>query len=452
MAVTLTSTGGLFARLGKLGHLLNTINTARGTSFRDEMIDALETVDADNDEQIRDAFAGLLPANNQGHSALNSYVRAIQTAAQDLLIRQVDADNPLPARTLALALPELIRQMKQATTHYVDANSVGATATQTNLDGDGAVVLSTKDVYGVPLENLIAEDLEITVTNTTTAGRESLNVRGEEAQTDKLHSSYPQGSGGNRTYTAIDAASSAGNVLSNGDMEDFTTANTPDDWTIDIGAAGSQVLEEASTVYKGAKALELVGDGATLTQISQVISANNLIRSRRQYAIALWMRRDATPPAAGVLTVDLHDGSGVINDEAGTANSFTIDLTALTASFVAYSGVFRLPEPLPSTVTLRIRQSTALTSGRSVFLDHVALGEMYQPSQNGRTPFVAFFSGASNWSLDDATRDDRVFRIATTNDGASLWQAMFDKLFNTSDLGLTLPTSGTTLVNDSLIG
>ena len=449
MTVTLTSTGGLFTRLGKLGHLLNQINIARGTTFRDEMIDALETVDADDDPDIRDAFARLIDANEQGDAALDAYLGELRRAAENLLIRQLHADNPLPARSLDLALAELIRQMKQPTTHRVDANTIGATVTRTNLDGDGIVVVSTKDVLGVPLENLIAEDLEIAVTGTTTAGRESLSVRGEEAETDKLAASWPKGSGAGRTYQAIDAASTAGTKLTNGAFETFTVADTPDDWTIDVGAAGSEILEEASTVYKGSKALEMVGDGATLTQISQALT--NLL-SRKQYAVNLWMRRDGTAAAAGVLTIDLHDGTSVINDEEGNANSFTIDLTALTTSYVAYSGVFRLPEPLPSTVKIRVRQSTALSNTRSVFLDHLAMAEMVQPAANGRTPFLAFFSGASNWSQDDATRDDRVFRVATTNDRASDWQTLFDKLFDMSDLELTLPTSGTTLINDSLIG
>lgn len=451
MAITLTGSGGLFTRLGKLGHALSTINTARGTTIEDEVIDAIETVDADSDPVIRAALAPLLPALASGQASLGSVNAVIRQAAISLLIRQVNADNPLPEQTELAALHELIRQVIAADS-YVAANTIAATVTQTSLDGDGAVIVSVKDARGRNLENLIAEDLECRVTGGT-AGSESIEIRGEERIADKLHWDWPAGSGLRRTVTVCNPAGS-NNLLSNGGFEDFT-GGAADSWTADVGTWGDDWLEEASTVFAGSKAVELVGDGATLAQISQDITAR--LAALQQYALCIWLRRDGSAADAGTLTIDLYDGSNVIADDAGTNNSFAVDLTALTESFVAYSGTFRTPTVLPDEVTLRIRLSAALTNGRSVFLDHAGLVRMTQlnPSVPGASPSVAIVSGASNFTTDDYTGGgdgSRVFKIATTNDNAGDWQRLFARLFAMAENGLILPTSGDSEISDTLIG
>ena len=42
MAVTLTGASGLFTVLGRIVHALKTLNTARGTTVEDEVIDAID--------------------------------------------------------------------------------------------------------------------------------------------------------------------------------------------------------------------------------------------------------------------------------------------------------------------------------------------------------------------------------------------------------------------------
>ena len=436
MTITLTGTGGLFTRLGKLAYVLDIVNTWRGTTLPAEVIDALETLDSENDIDIRAAFADLPSDYETARDALDSFVSALKDHAQALLIGMVDADNPLAAQEVADALAELKRQMLQATTHKVSANTVSATVTQTSLDGDGIVVASVYDARGYYLENLLAEDLELKVSDTTTAGGEQITVSGEVAQSNKLAADWPLGSGASHTLTCVDPAND--DVLTNGDFEDFT-ANLPDSWTADVGVAGTDFAKESSTVYKGTNCLSLTGDGSTLTGLSQSILAN--VDALDVLAVNLWLRRDGTSAAAGVLTIDLYDGSSVVADEAGTDNSFTIDLTALTTSFAAYSGVFRLPEPLPATLKLRVRLSTALTTSRVVYLDHLGVGKMAQPTSNspGTTPYLCAFSGASNFSKDDYTGGgdgSRVFKVASANDRACAWQEKFDQFFDTIRPGL----------------
>lgn len=450
MAVTLDGGTGLFDRLGRWGHLLNTLNGRRGgTSAGDypkEAADVLAVYAGAANDVYRSVENLLteLEGCQSGHAALLAEIRA---ACQSDLVESFHNDDPLAEKTVEAALLSLRIQMKTATTRYVDPNSVSATVTQTNNTGNGAVVVHTKDGYGRTLENLLAEDLRITVTDTSTAGSEELRVRGEVSQDDKLHFEWPEGSGVDFSFTAIDA-SGDDNLLTNGDFELFTVANTPDNWTIGAGAAGTEILSEASTVYKGSKAIEFVGS-ATNTQIYQALTVADL-ESRTPYALNLWMKCSGTP-AAGVLTMDLHDGSGVITDEEGANQTTTVDLTTLGTTYLAKQLKFSLPEPLPSIVRVRLTLSTALSAGTSLFMDHAAVAQLEQPGNvPGHTPWIGFFSGAANWALDDG-EELKTFKIAVANDRASEWQQMFDKLFDTADLGIVLPVSGTTIINDNLI-
>lgn len=453
MAVILTDAGpyGLFNRLGLLGGLLNDTNTSRAAialTIATEVLPYWEGTG--NSAATKNTVIGLLPAGYAAQSSLSPYVSAIRTAALNTLIEMFDADAPLPKKDAQHALLALRKQMFTATTSRFEANSPTATYTGTSLTGTGNVVTCVKDGYGYTLENILAERLRMRVNQgTQTAGAERIQVLGEQAITDKLSHLWPAGSGSDATYTSLSPGGTADELDGDGDFNTFTVANTPDGWSIITGAAGADILSEASTKYAGANGLEILGDGSTLSQIRRAVT----LEAQTNYAINFYCRM-STNPAAGVLTIDLYDGSGVINDEAGTANSFTVDLTTLGTTFVAKSGTFRLPDPVPTTVYLRVRLSTAITNTHSLFIDHMAMQEATQPDRTnlGATPYLAVFSGATNWSVDDGAFDGTTtFKVETLNGRTSLWQELMDKFFDTSKLGITFPTSGTDLIDDALI-
>lgn len=198
------------------------------------------------------------------------------------------------------------------------------------------------------------------------------------------------------------------------------------------------------------KAVEFDSDGAQLTTLNQPVT----LKALAQYAFNLWMLADVVP-AAGVITVDLVDGIGgtVVNDEAGTANSFTITCSALTTSFVAKNGVFRTPKIMPAAIYLRIRISTAVSSGTSIYFDQAALVEMTEMYKGG--PEAAIFSGKTPMrkAATDGQVDADYFLLTTTNDRASELQEWFDRNFQMREKGLLLPsdTGGTETLADSLV-
>lgn len=453
MAITLvgTSSGdqGLFNQLGVLGGALNDVNSARSTILASAPA-ALALFEGFGIE-VRDAVADLTGAALRQVDQMGSYPASIVAAAERVLIERADADQKLPTRSVEYAQAAVEKQMLTPTTYHVDANTVSAAVTQTSLTGNGVVITSVKDGRGRNLENLLAERITLTCIDTTVAGSETIEARGEEAEADRLSERWPRGSGSVYSFTSIDPAGD-GNLVPHGafDTTDFTV-DTPTDWTAVVGTAATHFAPDATEEFAGDACLSFIGDASTLTQLKTTDPLADL-ESLTPYALNFWLKADVVP-AAGVLVVDLFDGSSVIADEAGTNNSLSIDLTGISTSYVAKNVVFRLPEPVPATVYLRVRLSTALSSGSSIFIDSLAMAAMQQPSRAvGRVPFVAVFSGSTNWSLDDGDPNlVNTFKIETANDRASDWQTLWDKLFDSGSSGFILPSSGTTAISDSLI-
>lgn len=521
MTVDLDSGTGLFDRLGRIGYLLNIINSRFGGSSADdfptELNDILEEYDSEADNNIRLAVDELVSQFTSFQSAPSTFRNHLRTVAETTLIEMVDADNRLSSRSVSAALEELIRQMELASESVdaseatiatlVDGPRFGTITGATQADpvvitsashgladedlvtitgvvgmteinnrqftvnvltantfelvgedgtghsayssagqwkanyGNGDLVVSLKNGEGKTLENAYAEDLVLRIDTTTTAGSESGNILGEEAESDKLSHRWPSGSGASKRIT-VKNPSTDGAWLTNGDMEDFT-ANAPDNWTVEVGSAGTDILEETATVYRGSKALEYVGDSSTLTQISQDLSSLSL-KSRTPYPVSVHIKVDVVP-AAGVLALDLYDGSAVITDDEGTQNLLSIDLTAANTTFQRSTAVFRLPEPVPSTVKFRIRLTTALSTGSSVFMDDVFFGGAMTELYTGG-PFLTLVRGAVDLAKDDG------FVVTVTNAKEGAFQKLFHRFFQTPDKLLPSDSTSSETVDDALLG
>lgn len=442
MSIILTGTGGLFTRLGQYAGLLNAVNTFRGGDSAGQLVkettDVFGELDGDT-AAIRATAASLLNNYPQAQTSLGAYLSTLQKAAQALLIAQVNADTPLAQQTVPYALAVLKTQML-AGGYHVAANTLSATPTATvGNAGNGAIVCGVRDKYGYQLDNLLAESIAVGVTSTATAGAEGLQFQGAAAQADALNWAWPAGSGLNRTLTSLDAAA-GGNLIAGGAFDTFT-ANLPAAWTAATGTAGTDFAAAGSS-FKGANALKLIGGTGVLTSLTQALGG---LSSRTPYAINLWLKNDVNP-AAGNLVLDLYNGASVIQDEGGNNCSLSIDLTTLGTAYTPKSAVWRIADPLPSTVTLRVRLATAISAGSNTYVDQLALQPATQlGAQLGDSIWAAVFSGSANWGLRDT------LTIAAANNRACAWQQAFDRFFGCRALGFVLPTTGATLISDALI-
>jgi len=145
-------------------------------------------------------------------------------------------------------------------------------------------------------------------------------------------------------------------------------------------------------------------------------------------------------PTANLL-VELYDGSSVINDDTGNANQISVAMSGESTTYANHTAVFRLPDPLPNVIKMRIRCDAALGSGNEVLVDDVIMTDMVQLYTAG--PYFACIRGATDFGLDD-------FWTATiTNDRAGTFQTLFDRFYNLPE---KLLPSGAATISAALIG
>ena len=462
MAILLDGSGGLFTRLGRIGKIALVVNTHQAA-----LPAALESLYVQYDgltpgTGLRDVIAEAIALRSPVVADAGRWLPILQQAGVNTLLRMVEADAPASAGSVADALAELIRQM-EAGSETVERSVTTVTPTVfSGQSGNGQIVTSAVRGDGLPSELIIAENARLvcegsSYDGTATAGVEPFRFQGELDPADPLDVWEYRWPGGSRADTSITAISpdSTENLLANSGFEIFTVANTPDQWVIQTGTAGTEVFSEAVVFFTGAMSVRIAG-AATNTALTQQFGdatngTANVPASLTPLAVSLWVRVSSVP-AAGVLTVELVDGSNVVvNDNEGVANSFTVSLPGLTANtWTPQQRVFRLPKTPPAVLKLRLRLSTALSAGTNLYIDQLCLSPMAEMYPGG--PFVSVFAGNVPFAFNDG------WIVAATNarGGASFnatFQALFERIFGMSQLGLVLPsvTGGTETLPDTLI-
>lgn len=453
-----TNPGGLFRRLGRIIHLINSTNAFRGSS--DLSAASIVSIGTgitnivgqygSTDQQLIDAIHAY---RDSARASLSGFTSTLSQLASSTIIEMANDDAPLPSLTLSVAMKEVIDQMI-AGSEDVDANTVSVSAAAgSGNTGTAVCATSVKGPDGLDREYVLAETITLRAandsqSNTATAGRESWSISSPVPQGDQLSWDWPKGSGIATSTTSV-AADGPLNRLANGDMEDFTS-NVPDKWTVVVGTAGTHILR-AATPYTGTYSLSFVGDGSNLTAIRQKFNDSSVGTSYRilpstVYAIHFWHKVSATP-ATGVLNVTLTDsgGTAVANDASATCE-ITKDLTASTTSWAAVNGFIQTPSVLPTApFYLKVHLSTALENAVTLYIDDLTMAIPTQVYTGG--PYVAVFPGAT------ATVKDDEFAVTVANNWAGAFQKAFQQMFDMRQLGLALPSDsgGTETIPDSLI-
>lgn len=480
MAIALTTSGGLYTRLGHLGGLLNDQNALRGGSTTSGVTDLFTTkvsqVLADYAASVarKDLSDGMYTTLASWQAAQAGFLTALKTLGINTMIAMASDDSvsdtatmPRPDGTLATALKYLIAQMK-ANSNTVN-QSVVAVAAQSAVGspvGNPQIVSSTKDTSGLIVEYALPEALAFrcsadSQTGGQTSGNEQFTFAGATVISDVLSWLWPGGSGATGTLAAVNGAANnaQGNLLQNSDFVTYTTTDNPDNWTILVGVATTNVANGTATPYTtGGGGVRLVGDGSsTLSAITQKFSTtptttvgaggtNGAMTPLTEYALNCWIRCSATP-AAGVLEFSLIDNNGnTIADAQSVNNLFTKSLTAVSTAYVNVNGVFRTPAQLPSNlssnVRLKVRLSTAIDSGKWVDIGRLSLSKMTQVYQGG--PFFSICSGNTALLLGDSW----ISSVTNTRGG---FQGLFQKFFNMPGLGIILPSNVSPSISDGLI-
>ena len=408
--------GNLFNRLGRLGKVISALDAyqnAQLTNLTDTTYGVVAQYNTESDlqAQIGSSYIGTLNSPGTVGSSLGSLAAATFN-------RMVFRDNPqisqsLNTLNLSVSINEVIRQMGLAGA-TIRACTVTATPTGFTGAGNGTFVASVRrPLDGKVLENSFAETVLVTVTDDSytggsTEGNEGLLVTGTGVSISPFAFDWPIGSGASVGVSAIDgaASNSSGNLLTNSGWDDWTVnLSLPDNWTLEVGTAGTSVYQEFTITYDPPpnSSLAIVGDGVTLVALKQEFGIASgtppFLFPLIQYGVNLYIRRGASA-GTGTLAVELVDDDGnLISDEGGNVNQYTIDLSALTTTFTAYSGSFRLPRVVPYPNYIRLRMTVALQAGRTVYLDKMGFGVMSQLYTSG--PYFAAFSGSVPFEFGD---------------------------------------------------
>lgn len=450
MSITLTGSGGLFTRLGKLFGTWRDVVSAMD-ALNTNLDDVADAYDGDRRLDVASLLAGS-GAMLEGFAAPFAY---IQTAARATLLEQVNADNPLAPKTLEQAVRELVDQMTAASA-TVNANAVTTTpAAGSGNSGTGGCVAtpgrtSTSDAW----ENAFAEDIAFRCTadgqvDTTLDGVEEWSIDGENAEATSSRRWPADGSGASGTTTTVCGSTDAGtdpatNSTTNGDFETWTVANTPDNWTIATGAAGVTVFQ-SSTALRGTYSVRLEGDGATLVKLTQTFGSAGGTTARLKpstwYALSFWVRHNGSAPASGVCRVSVQDASNTVL----WSSSSSFNASTLTGSWVQKTVMFRTGADVAATHRVTIEMTTAIDSGKGWLVDECCVAEMRQVYDGG--PHVAIFAGAASFVVGDQ------WTVAVANDNGGKFQTDFQRFFDLNGMGLVLPSdgAGSETISDSLV-
>lgn len=179
-------------------------------------------------------------------------------------------------------------------------------------------------------------------------------------------------------------------------------------------------------------ALIFIGNGAQLTAIEQTIFP----QAGTQYGFHVRMKKQSG--ATGVIRFRLIDGTGaVINDDAGTANSFSVNLTAVSSTdYLAHTGFFRLPSILPAVVKIEVALTTAINNTYKLYLDEMTLATVTPLGNTGLSAIL--FAGESASAESDA------YTLSTTNNFSGRIQTLMKRFF-----GYQLPSNAVPTISDT---
>lgn len=472
MSLTYTGTGGLFTRLGQLfglakKHRLFQIDLVPTANTTTTGIRTTYSTFAAGSGNYPQGSALLKPIADEESMAngVRPQLEAIRDSAIATLIETVNANSATPIKTKREALIELAAQMVTDATRIEETLfTVGGTSYGSGNTGTGSVILSAecrkligdRVTFGTKLTDfpcLRPETIRFTCVKDAKSdgirpGSEVWRVQGQRAY-DNLDRRWPGGSGHDYQQAAssadVDQGTQPGeNVLAHSDFDDWS-ANIPVQWAQVTGSAGT-AFKATTTSFRGANALEFVGDGSTLTSIRQQLSSSSGsiagIKPDTLYLISFWIRHDGVAPGAGVLKVHLNDGSSTL----GSNMAINVTLSGITSSYVQKTVKVMSPIVVPSTVYCTIELTTALTNARSVYIDELIVTAMPRPARGSFGCVIC--PGSTDWRVGDTAT------IAVSYNGSGDMYLELDRFFDLYNEGIVFPSTAAATppeVLDSLI-
>lgn len=446
------NTTRLATRLGHLLASLNEVNTYRGTT----LIARVGTIEGDYTSVNPDLIGSLYQDRDSAITSMDSWIQSLSSRIEGVIVKEVLNDKLIPNPSLSNCLEEWIRQMKIAADTF--QNSPCTIGSVTNVGSPTSAtqwVTTAKDGTGV-VQDLIVPDsylLDIVADDQRggTKYGETYSLVGKQADGVNTDYTYPTGYGLDTTKQILDPA--VDKIALNSDFNTWTVANTPDNWTIASGVAGTNVFRVADDCRDGADGfcLRLLSTASGTLKLRQDITTS--LTPNTVYGVHFKVKPVANGSAtssAVTVNVRLVDGSGtVIADDATTNNAKASSahsvVTVGSGWGNGYQTVFITPSTLPSTVYLEITQISD-AAGADDYIDHVSLTQLTPIYPGG--PYLEGFSATVRAAQNDAW----TWAVTlTTGVVSTVIVRGLDRFLDLKSLGMRLPTAGSPSQSDSLI-
>lgn len=337
---------------------------------------------------------------------LDTYVRNTLTDA-DTVTSQLTGLSATDIRTVLIALIQDMTDKQQS----VKANAVtlgAVSASSANVGNGTALADATLDGFNTPVigglahvtYNGLASQLAVpsetmqlictadSITGRTAEGAELWSWTGGPAY--QVFDWHAEGSGPGPGLQTAHAVTTVPNLS----WENFSVANTPDNWTIVTGAAGTDIFQEtsAANVYRGTSALKFLGTGNTMPAIKYTIPAG-LLNGRCRYLFTT-RAKIAGVVGGGNLQV-VFTGTGY---SAGGSEQILQSLNGIGASYGLYQFWLNTPAVIPSDFAINIRVTGVnLGNGGTLWLDSGSFSPVtYFGGVNAQV-----VSGSTPWAQGD---------------------------------------------------
>lgn len=439
------SADGWFNRAGAIAGETNRVAALYGSST-DTGFQSIWTLYATSEQAAVVNLPAAVPAFRLTDA---TYLGVLANAASQSSILQVNRDSPLTPYTFAGSFARVRAQMV-STSQSIQRATLGSTVTVGGSnDGNTKVFVSTTNVYGDPLDSTFAETMTVTCTSQGSGFASSFSVVGQPLVATTAYN-WPGGSGTSATLTAVDPA--VDGIVTNSSLDTFTVANTPDDWSIINGSAGSTVFKSASGgVRTGTNAVYLQSDGSSATKLAQAVT----LTANTVYAVTFQVKMNSNS-ASGTLVIQLYDTAtaAVITNDAGTSLQASYNLNGgageVTTSYQLLTVFFSTPRQIPASLQLRIGYGTAGVSTRQLTFCNVqvyAATPLYGASGTGTSgPFAIAVANTTYSAINDS------YTIAFTN---SLTAQSFvwglERVYALRGQGLYAPSSLSPTISEGLV-
>lgn len=345
-----TNPTGVIYRIGRIVSRINSYNTLEVTTLpADLKIIADPYEAADMTAQIPTVFDAFTQQQSQIQQFRQLLARFIDATIQDP-VTVLDVLGVLTTDVQAIVAAIIEQALIDAKTFQksvVTVGSVTAPVTPANKGTGFALVTTTLDGYNAPLsggqanlnyrgllselavptETMLLQCVGDSMTNSLQEGAESWNWSG--ALPYDAFDWHQEGSGQGPGLTTGDGYA----LVTDGNFENWS-GDTPSNWTIDAGAATTNIVNETATVFRGTHSAKFVGTGAAAAiTLGQAISPATL-QNRRRDLVGVWMRGTGVP-AAGNIVVKF-TGTGY------TAASATDEIQTLQISGTPSGGTYAI--------------------------------------------------------------------------------------------------------------